>query len=232
MQGPFPFLGEGSQPPRAPNTLPAVVTVTRVLAFALADKSKRWVGRRGRHSPSDGLEDRVSLQVLYVLADGGAQPLPRLPMLLQPLHRRLVVVPQVGLGSEQRLRQGGTPCRAGLPLGPPLAPACQPTYLCPRPTLTAPSISMNQRRSMDWTCTWLRSLQACRTSCLTWSSSSRRRRRQYRKVRAVFQSRMSCGQAPGLSPQKRWGRGLRRLPGPGPVLGKALGPFPFYRPGN
>ena len=66
---------------------------TRVPAPALADKCKRWVGRRGGHSPSDGLEDRVSLQVRDVLADSGARPLPRLPVLLQPPHRRPVVVP-------------------------------------------------------------------------------------------------------------------------------------------
>lgn len=68
--------------------------------------------------------------------------------------------------------------------------------------MTAPSVSTNQRRNMDWMCTWLSSLLARRISCLTWFSSRRRRRRQYRKVREVFHSRMSCRQAPGLSPRK------------------------------
>lgn len=192
----------------------------------------RGAGGGGSHSPSDGLEGGVSLQVFDVLSDGGAQSLPHLPVLLQPLHHRLVVVPQVGLGRGQRLRLGGTPTagRAGSPLAP--LGSCPPAHLCPRPTLTAPSVSTNQRRSMDWTCTWLRSLQACRISCLTWSSSSRRRRRQYRKVRVVFQSRISCRQAPGLRPRKGWRETLEVAPGWGPALGKALQLFPFYSPGS
>ena len=54
-------------------------------------------GGRDGHSPLDGLEDGVPLQAGDVLADGGVQPLARPPVLLQPPHRRLVVVPEVGL---------------------------------------------------------------------------------------------------------------------------------------
>ena len=65
---------------------------------ALAKKSEAWAGGRGGHLPSDGLEDGVALQTLDVLADGGTQAAPALPVLFQPLYHHLVVIPQVGLG--------------------------------------------------------------------------------------------------------------------------------------
>ena len=238
-------------------------------------------GGRDGHSPLDGLEDGVPLQAGDVLADGGVQPLTCLPVLLQPPHRRLVVVPEVGLResvSRSVVSNSASPWTvarqaplsmgssrqeycSGLPFPPPgelPCPGIAPTspalqadslpseprgrhniglgwrlrlhqqgapvgphpraHLCPRPTLTAPSASTNQRRSMDCTCMWLSSGQALSTSRFTWPSSSRRRRRQYRKLRAVLHSRMSCGQAAGLSAPGIAGGPLWELPGPGPAI--------------
>lgn len=58
------------------------------------------------HSPLDGLAGGVPSEVPDVLTDGGVQAVPRLPVLLQPLHHHLVVVPQVGLGKGSRPQRG------------------------------------------------------------------------------------------------------------------------------
>lgn len=80
------------------------------------------------------------------------------------------------------------------PLGPQSLPATATLSLL-GPTLTGPSVSTNQRRSMDCVCSWLSSGLARRISCFTWASSSSRRSLQYKKVRAVFHSRTSCGRS-------------------------------------
>lgn len=116
-------------------------------------------------------------------------------MLFQPLDHHLVAVPQVGL----RIDGYSLPQVEMLLQGQQLAaprpqslPAAAPLSLL-RPTLTAPSVSTNQRRSMDCVCSWLSSGLARRISCFTWASSRSRRSLQYKKVRAVFHSRTSCG---------------------------------------
>lgn len=76
------------------------------------------------------------LQVRDVLTDGGARAIPRLPVLFQPLHNHLVVVPQVGLGRGQRMPQRGTQLWAGC-LSP-QHPLCPPASFSPQAHLDSP----------------------------------------------------------------------------------------------
>lgn len=84
-----------------------------------------------------------------------------------------------------------------------------------RPTLTGPSVSTNQRRSMDCVCSWLSSGLAWRISCFTCASSSSRRSLQYKKVRAVFHSRTSCGQVQLITHGGGKGAGIAQRWAPG-----------------
>lgn len=84
-----------------------------------------------------------------------------------------------------------------------------------RPTLTGPSVSTNQRRSMDCVCSWLSSGLDWRISCFTCASSSSRRSLQYKKVRAVFHSRTSCGQVQLITHGGGKGAGIAQRWAPG-----------------
>lgn len=147
--------------------------------------------------PSDVFQSVFSLQVLDVLSYGWSSAVLLRQMLLEPLYYCLVVIPEISLRTKtstvktlekftsEHLIYETSNNETLYYISKVWRISCitsQTSHVMHQQetwhTLTVPSVSTNQRRSMDCMCPSLSSAFACRISHFTTCSNSRRRRRQ------------------------------------------------------